>query len=98
MLDGEEPLDIHRHGGRGGAVTQFHLDDDEYITGISGRAARKIDCLTLHTNKRNLPTVGGRGGMPFEKIEAPEGFEVIGFHGRADAELDAIGIISRKRL
>ena len=85
-----------KHGKDGGILTEITSESDECISSISGRAGGRIDKLTIHTNKREL-SFGKNGGAPFT-LEPPKGYEIIGFFGRCDAEVDALGIIARERL
>ena len=85
-------------GGLGGNHQIFQLDDDEYLTGISGRAGWYVDSLRFHTNKRVSALYGGRGGDREFAFEAPPGYEVGGLFGRADWYLDALGVTVRRRV
>jgi predicted flap endonuclease-1-like 5' DNA nuclease len=82
-------------GGHGDEVHSFTLEDDEYLVGVSGRSAQYLDNIRFHTNKRVSPTYGGEGGAVEYSFLAPEGSEVVGFFGRADWYIDAIGIVVR---
>lgn len=82
-------------GGHGDEVHSFTLEDDEYLVGVSGRSAQYLDSIRFHTNKRVSPTYGGEGGEVEFSFLAPEGSEVVGFFGRADWYIDAIGIVAR---
>lgn len=84
-------------GGLGGEHHTFYLDDDEYLTGISGRAGWYIDSLRLHTNKRVSPAYGGAGGERDFSFQAPAGFEIGGLFGRSAWYIDALGVTARKR-
>ncbi|MEA2439602.1 MAG: hypothetical protein QOH76_1026 [Thermoleophilaceae bacterium] len=84
------------HGGGGGErVEPLVLQPGEFIQTISGRAGRYVDHLTLTTSKGQQRGVGGGGGDPFSwSVPAPAGDKysvVIGFGGRADKFVDAIG-------
>lgn len=81
-----------RHGGSGGRLGVFHLDADEYLVGVSGRAGDYIDSLEFQTNKRTSPTFGGRGGKREFRADVPSNAQVTGFAGRAGEYLDAIGL------
>jgi hypothetical protein len=81
-----------QHGGGGGGLNVFHLDADEYLTGISGRAGSFIDSIRFETNKRTSPIFGGSGGSRDFRIEVPADTQVTGFVGRAGLYLDAIGL------
>jgi predicted flap endonuclease-1-like 5' DNA nuclease len=90
--DGRSPV-----GGLGGEHHVFYLDEDEYLTGISGRAGWYIDSLRLHTNKRVSPRYGGTGGERDFTFDAPAGYEISGFFGRSAWYLDALGVNARRR-
>lgn len=74
--------EFDKHGGNGGIVNVFTLDDDEFITGISGRYGGVIDSLQIHTNKQTSPEYGGTGGNIHYEYICPEGIEIAGFFGR----------------
>ncbi|BAM00996.1 MULTISPECIES: DUF4332 domain-containing protein [Caldilinea] len=82
-------------GGHGEHEHLFILDADEYLIGVSGRSGAYVDSIRFHTNKRVSPTYGGAGGEVDFSFLAPEGSEVVGFFGRADWYIDAIGILTR---
>ena len=84
------------HGGNGGEDVQpLVLQPGEFIQTISGRAGRYVDHLTLTTSKGQQRGVGRDGGDPFSwTVPAPAGDKysvVVGFGGRADKFVDAIG-------
>lgn len=83
-------------GGLGGEHHSFYLDEDEYLTGISGRAGWYIDSIRFHTNKRVSPTYGGGGGDREYSFIAPAGFEVGGFFGRSEWYIDSLGVYTRR--
>jgi hypothetical protein len=93
LPDGRTALG-QRHGGPGGSPNVFRLDSDEYITGISGRYGDQVDSISIQTNKRTSPLLGGNGGKRDYRIGVPPGFQAIGFIGRSGKYLDAIGLIS----
>jgi hypothetical protein len=81
-----------QHGGEGGGLNVFHLDADEYLTGISGRSGIYIDSIRFLTNKRTSPTFGGGGGNRDFEVDIPANAQATGFVGRAGSYLDAIGL------
>ena len=83
---------LKRYGGSGGDRRVFRIDSDEYIVGLSGRYGQYIDSLRIHTNKRNSPIYGGRGGSRAYNIEIASGNYAVGFIGRGGTYLDAIGL------
>lgn len=85
-------------GGLGGEHHVFYLDDDEYLTGISGRAGWYIDSIRFHTNKKISPMFGGKGGERDFSFEAPAGFEVSGLFGRSAWYMDALGVSVRRQV
>ncbi|MCB9124906.1 MAG: hypothetical protein M9936_28000 [Caldilinea sp.] len=74
----------------------FVLDSDEYLVGISGTSGQYVDNIRFHTNKRDSELFGGRGGDNSFSFMADAGSQVIGFFGRADWYLDAIGVLVKK--
>lgn len=90
QADGRPPL-----GGLGGAHQVFYLEEDEYLTGISGHCGWYVDAMRFHTNKRVSDLYGGHGGEREYALHAPPGFEIAGFFGQADWYVDALGAILR---
>lgn len=84
-------------GGLGGEHHVFYLDEDEYVTGISGRAGWYVDSIRIHTNRRVSGLYGGSGGDHDFSFEAPPDYEISGFFGRSAWYLDALGVNARKR-
>lgn len=74
----------------------FVLDADEYLVGISGTSGQYVDNIRFHTNKRESDMFGGRGGENAFSFMADAGSQVIGFFGRADWYLDAIGVLVKE--
>ncbi len=83
-------------GGLGGEHRIFYLDDDEYLTGISGRAGWYIDSIQFHTNKRRSPLFGGVGGDVEYSFAAPAGYEITGLFGRSAWYIDSLGVKARR--
>lgn len=79
-------------GGLGGEHFVFTLEEDEYLTGISGYAGWYVDSVCFHTNKRTSPPFGGAGGEREFSFEAPAGHEIAGLFGRSDWHIDALGV------
>lgn len=81
----------YAHGGDGGSEYQpFVLNDDEYITKISGRSGSRLDQIkfTLNSGRESI-SYGGGGGSPFSlKVD---GSVLKAFYGRSGSELDALG-------
>lgn len=84
-------------GGLGGEHHVFYLDEDEYLTGISGRAGWYIDSVQFQTNKRRSSLYGGSGGDRDYAFEAPAGYEIVGLFGRSDWYIDSLGATIRPR-
>lgn len=91
--DGRPPI-----GGLGGEHHVFYLDEDEYLTGISGRAGWYVDSIRFHTNKRISQSYGGMGGDRDYTFEAPAGHEVCGFFGRSAWYIDSLGVSTRRHI
>ena len=85
---------LAQHGGDGGHLTPFVLNDDEYLTGISGRHELYIDSITLHTNMRTSQRFGGHGGEREFIINANNGEQIVGLWCRSDTYIHALGAIT----
>ncbi|NJK79727.1 MAG: hypothetical protein HC876_04160 [Chloroflexaceae bacterium] len=97
-VDGEgNTVTMPRIGGLGGELQVVALDEDEYVTGISGMSDWYIDQIQFHTNKRSWDMVGGIGAVHSFHYQVPNGYEVVGLFGRADWYIDAIGVIAHER-
>ncbi len=79
----------------GGERFTFRLDEDEYLTGISGRHGWYVDSIRLHTNKRQSPLYGGAAGQRDYAFMAPPGHQIAGLFGRSDWYIDALGVTLR---
>ncbi|MEA3342323.1 MAG: jacalin-like lectin [Chloroflexota bacterium] len=85
-----------KHGKGNTNPTSFPLDDDEYLVSISGRYGETLDKITLITSKGKETSFGGEGGDVefFYNVDpAYSQAHIIGFFGRADDAIDAIGCI-----
>lgn len=82
-------------GGNSSHAHRFILEPGEYLVGVSGRSGHYVDNIVFHTNLRVSPAYGGAGGENTFAFLAPENSEVVGFFGRADWYVDAIGIVAR---
>jgi hypothetical protein len=87
-----------KHGGSGGNLTTFALGPGEFISMLSGRYGSYIDSLTISTNVKNFPAIGGNGGSQDYIYGAFTNAEVIGFIGASGSYMDALGIVARSRL
>jgi hypothetical protein len=84
------------HGGGGGEERVFELEPGEYITAITGRYGNNVDSVVIHTSEgRQSTRFGGSGGLANFSYEAPYGYEIAGFQGRAGRYIDALGVILR---
>ena len=95
------PIEMPRHGGSGGGLEVLRLGRGEYINEIKGRYGARLDSLTIGVEGKRADWTGfhagGSGGSADFRYQAPYGMEIIGFRGRSGAELDAIGVVLRKR-
>jgi hypothetical protein len=90
--------EFSQHGDNGGDLHVFTLDENEFITGISGRFGATVDSISIHTTRQSSPRFGGGGGNADYHYECPEDCEIVGFLGRAGRTLDAIGVIMRRHV
>ena len=97
-----ETCDGRRHpfplrGRANGDCHTLKLAADEFIISISGRVSRHVDSIRIQTNKQLSPLLGAKDGKRMYRYEVPSGAEIVGLCGRAGDNLDAIGVIMRRR-
>ena len=83
---------IHR-GGSGGQWGATVLPP---IIEVSGSFGSRVDRLVLNRDTKEDPSerwFGGSGGCSEFNYPVPPGFVLIGFFGRAWAEIDSLGVI-----
>lgn len=85
------------HGGSGGTQYSLSLEEGEYLTSLElctgeNNGSTRIFYASFTTSlDRTLS--GGTTTDNCAQIEAPEGWQIIGFHGRAGDEVDNVGVI-----
>ncbi|KAK3220414.1 hypothetical protein Dsin_014384 [Dipteronia sinensis] len=90
-------------GGKGGSKTQISIDwPEEYLTSISGTTVKNnnaesynnaesfVESLTFYTNWHTHGPFGFEKGTHFSL--PIENRVIVGFHGRADDYMNAIGV------
>ncbi len=85
-----------RHGGGGGNLNTFQLRPGESITAVFGTYGRTVGQIRFETSEGRTSAPYGRGGGSEFRFEAPPGWEVGGFVGRAGGAVDAIGVLLRR--
>ncbi|URZ15184.1 jacalin-like lectin [Clostridium felsineum] len=97
-LDGSEIL----NGGNGGNQNSITLQNNEYVTKAtlckgqkSGTSTDRIFYAKFETNKGQT-LEGGTKTDDSEVVTAPNGWYIAGFFGRADDEVDKLGVIYNK--
>lgn len=83
------------HGKPTGNVKVLHLSKNEYVTEVSGGFGSKVDSIKIYTNTGRYFQNGGGGGVPY-RYQAPNGYSIAGFCGRAYNRIDAIGVLYRR--
>jgi hypothetical protein len=82
-------------GKTGGGRSDFDVIPGEKIQGIVLRCGAWIDGLQFKFSSGRLsPWYGGQGGSPV-LVEAPQGYEMVGFYSTANSWMDQIGIYYR---
>ncbi|GMF29895.1 unnamed protein product [Phytophthora lilii] len=89
------------HGGSGGKENVLTLDTGEYVNSLEIHWAKKsrhtrVFYLKLSTNEGNSVSVGKKTDNS-ATLDAPAGFQLGGFFGRAAAEVDQLGAIWTRR-
>ncbi|XP_021100052.1 uncharacterized protein LOC101714708 [Heterocephalus glaber] len=64
------------HGHKGGTVTEFNLDDDEYFTEVHGSRKANLRSLILCTSKNRCAAFGKNDGQQFFAFP-PEASQVL---------------------
>ncbi|THV40129.1 jacalin-like lectin [Glycomyces buryatensis] len=89
------------HGGSGGTAASLVLESGEYPTGLElcqgqrdGRT--RIFSARFTTSTGRTVETGTETG-DCTAFEAPSGWQIAGFHGRAGAEVDKLGVIYTQR-
>ncbi|KAL7692988.1 putative jacalin-like lectin domain-containing protein [Plasmopara halstedii] len=89
------------HGGPEGTAVTLALEADEYICSMEihwGRKNSNFRVFYLNfTTSANHSIASGTQTNKAETVMAPEGFKLSGFYGRADNEVDQLGIIWTRR-
>ena len=90
------------HGGRGGSESSLNLETDELIQSVEIYTQKKSGSARVFY--LNFITNYGRsfeGGKPegqYHRFDVPDGWQIVGFHGRSGKELDQVGFILRRRV
>lgn len=78
------------HGGGGGSLSQtLQVRPGQFIKGLSGRSADRVDQLRITLDDGRSVAGGGGGGSPFD-WSVPSGSVVMGFAGRSAKRLDQV--------
>lgn len=84
-------------GKSGGGRSEFNVAPGEYVQGLIVRSGAWIDGLQFKFNSGRLsPWYGGDGGG-LHTVEAPQGYEMVGLHGKANDWMEQISIYYRRR-
>ncbi|MGD9171336.1 MAG: jacalin-like lectin [Candidatus Thiodiazotropha sp.] len=85
------------HGGNGGSQYSLSLEEGEYLTSLDLCTGEKNGSTRVFyaSFKTSLDRTlsGGATTDNCAQIEAPEGWQIKGFHGRAEDEVDNVGVI-----
>lgn len=85
------------HGGTGGSEQTLTLNNGEYLTKMDVCAAKKDGHTRIFyskfTTSNGRSIAGGSTTSDCTTFTAPDGWQIVGFHGRAGSELDKIGVI-----
>jgi hypothetical protein len=86
------------HGGQGGTLTTLNLGANEHLTSVTLNTAQyNGHTRVFHarfTTNLGRTLAGGATTSSAVTYTAPAGWQISGFHGRAGAELDTLGVIS----
>lgn len=83
-----------KRGGRGGSRQSLVLEQGEFLKTMEWHTgkekSKRVFYLKLTTSQGRI-LEGGQPTQTMHKIEAPSGWKIIGFHGRAGKEIDRLG-------
>ncbi|MCL3782145.1 endonuclease [Prolixibacteraceae bacterium JC049] len=87
----------YKHGGNGGSSRKLKLQDGEYIKSVTlNRAKHKRHTRVFYakfTTNKGRKLEGGSKTSSSKIYTAPDGWQIVGFHGRSGAEVDMLGVI-----
>lgn len=98
---GRERTALPLHGGEGGTRHEIVLDDDDYLTKVTGSYGRWLSGtfilqLTLRTKKGKTygpyGTMSRATGITAFTMEANNDEQIVAFHGQSGGHLNAIGL------
>lgn len=90
-----------KHGGESGTLQSLTLQPGEHLVSASlcqGRhfGLTRVFSMTLTTD-RGASISGGTPTSDCTDLRAPAGWQIAGFHGRAGAEVDRLGLVFTRR-
>ncbi len=85
------------HGGSGGNLASLQLAPGEYLQGVtlcqgSRNGSMRVFYVRMQTNLGRALS-GGSQTNHCSAFQAPVGWQISGWHGRAETELDKLGVI-----
>ena len=107
VLDNDEMPPLLAHGSEDGILNVLTLEPGDYITSVEvmtaapellgiTRGGPYVGSLRLRTHQKKEWVVGTPDEKPVS-LDIPDGYQVIGFHGRMDKYIDKLGVISIPR-
>ncbi|MGW0470814.1 jacalin-like lectin [Streptomyces coeruleorubidus] len=85
------------HGGTGGTATSLTLAPGEHLTSVKLTQGQKDGRTRIFsasfTTDRNRTLSAGTATSAAKTFTAPSGWQIVGFTGRAGAEIDKLGVI-----
>jgi hypothetical protein len=89
------------HGGTGGTASSLTLGANEYVTAVKLCRGKYSGTTRIFyaqfTTSAGATLAGGTTTADCVTRTAPAGWQVAGFHGRAGAEVDKIGLVYTRR-
>lgn len=85
------------HGGSGGNYASLTMHDNEYVSSVYLCQGKKDNTTRIFyikfTTNHGRTLAGGSTTSTCRTLTAPQGWAVLGFHGRSGDEVDKLGLI-----
>ncbi len=92
---------VSTHGGNGGTASSLTLNSGEFLSSLQVCSGKHSNTTRIFyakfTTSNNRVLSGGSTTSSCTTFNAPAGWQIVGFHGRAANELDKVGVVYAPR-